>query len=198
MDGIVNANFSDDENKKSRNSSTNNRRDNIYTVTITTNDPASPDYNSTFVRFEQYAIGNTGKESPKPTGTDRQASTVSDYLDMTYASHSSAEGVGASEQINDMYEKDQDSGDYANDDDDFEDRSFNSIENENFRSEIVATGTDGQKGEDNFDVAATSDEQKSEDSFDVVAAPSDGQKSENSFDVFDTYDNKLISYIEKG
>ncbi|XP_045191870.2 uncharacterized protein LOC123548569 [Mercenaria mercenaria] len=159
MDGIVNANYSDDKNKKNQTTVRENRCNNIYTVTVTTNGQPSPEHNGTFVRFEQYAIDNTGKISVKPTSTERQASTISDYLDMTYASHSSTEGTVEHTTHTAIYENDRDSGDYENDE---VDRSYNSIENENF---------------DFTDLTCE------------AVIETDGQKSEDSFDVFDAYDN---------
>lgn len=160
IDGIVNANFSDDENKKKQSNTLVNRRNNIYTVTVTKNNQHLPEHNGTFVRFEKYTIEKSCTDVSVQRSTDRQASTASDYLDMTYASHNNKVDTDEQGKRSDMFEHEDST--VA----DFEveeiDRSYNSIENENF--EISCK----------------------------VEIEADGQKSEEIFDEFDTYDNIMF------
>lgn len=152
MDGIVNATFSDDENRKRKSGLQGNRPDNIYTVTVTTNNCPSPEHNGTFVCFGKFSSKDVKEAKDISASVDKQASTASNYIDMTYASHSNPEDIDEQSKHSDLFEKDLDNNDCGDTD---VDRSRNSIENENF--DIICNVKDDRKSVDSFDVFETYD-----------------------------------------
>ncbi|KAL4233985.1 hypothetical protein ACF0H5_005640 [Mactra antiquata] len=160
LNGIVNVNFNDEENKrngiaKGRGS----RSSNVYTIATTPKEESHLERNGNYVTFMQYQI-NMADTSGETTPSSQQLTTKTDnsgnYLDMTYSNVLCKDSDKETEvEPSDIFENES----VDDNEDEAVDESYNSIENENF------------------------------DYIRQAIREAEGGRSEDSFDVFDTYDN---------
>lgn len=153
MDGIVNINFDDDENQKKNNTNAHvSRSDNVYTITVTSNEESQLEHDGRYVRFVKYENGKTEKavENADPQPKTVNSGSSGNYLDMTYT-NVYCNGTDKKEDkenspLDDMFENESAADEEI-------DESYNSIENENFdyiRQAIREA--EGDRSEDSFDV----------------------------------------------